>query len=140
VSEQDGLSEAAKAFLAERRNVVVAGVRADGTPSLTPNWFLFDGERFYVSTTRDRAKYAMFRRDPRVQLLVDDATGHRFVRVDGTVEIWEDLDRGLPYFRAIREKYGRAVGSDDELMANLAAEQRVLLVVAPAQPPLTTGV
>jgi len=30
-----------------------------------------------VSTTRSRAKYAIFQRDPRAQLLVDDSTGPR---------------------------------------------------------------
>lgn len=134
------LSEAAKAFLAEKRNVVVCGVRSDGTPSMTPNWFHFDGERFYISTTRDRAKYRLFRRDPRVQLLLDDSTGHRYLRVDGTAEIWEDLAQGLPWFRAIREKAGREVGSDADLTASLQAENRVLLVVMPTGAPLTQGV
>jgi hypothetical protein len=41
-------------FLAEPRNVIVAGVRADGRPHLSPNWFLRDGENFYVSATRTR--------------------------------------------------------------------------------------
>ena len=42
------------AFLAEPRNAVVAGTRDDGRPHATPNWFHWDGARFYVSTTRDR--------------------------------------------------------------------------------------
>lgn len=35
------------------------------------------GERFFISTTRDRVKYKIFKRDPRVELIIDDATGHR---------------------------------------------------------------
>ena len=73
--------EKIEAFLAERRNVVVAGIGRDGRPHLSPNWFFWDGQRFYVSTTRGRAKYAIFRRDPRAQLLVDDPTGFRAVQV-----------------------------------------------------------
>ena len=46
------LDNAVAAFLAEPRNVVLAGTRADGRPHATPNWFHFDGELFYVSTTR----------------------------------------------------------------------------------------
>src|SRR6516164_924876 len=61
-----------EAFLAEPRNVVLAGIRRDGRPHLSPNWFYWDGQRFYVSTTRARVKYAIFRRDGRAQLLVDD--------------------------------------------------------------------
>jgi PPOX class probable F420-dependent enzyme len=124
-----------EAFLGERRTVVVAGIRRDGRPSMSPNWFHWDGARFYISTMRPRAKFRIFRRDPRVQLLVDDSTGFRSVLVDGTVEIWEDHERGLPYFRAVREKYGREVGTNDGLRANLAAEDRVLLVITPAGPP-----
>src|SRR5215471_19039449 len=86
-------------FLAEPRNLVVAGIRRDGSPHLSPNWFYWDGERFYVSTTRHRAKYAIFRRDSRAELLVDDCTGHRAVLVRGTVEVREDIAAELPRFR-----------------------------------------
>ena len=123
-----------EAFLAEPRNVVVAGIRRDGSPHLTPNWFSWDGERFYVSTTRGRAKYAIFRRDPRAQLLVDDPTGFRAVLVPATVEIREDIAAELPRFRAIREKYGLVVADDAEHLRSLAAEERVLLAMTPDRP------
>src|SRR5580698_10013414 len=105
-----------EAFLAEPRNVVVAGIRRDGRPHLSPNWFFWDGERFYVSTTRARVKYAIFRRDPRAQLLVDDSTGHRAVLVPATVEVREDLRPELPRFRAIRDKHGLATPGDEEFL------------------------
>ena len=120
--------------MAERRNAVVAGIRRDGRPHLSPNWFYWDGQRFYVSTTRSRVKYAIFRRDPRAQLLVDDSTGFRAVLVPATVEIREDIAAELPRFRAIREKYGRAVPGDQEHLRALTAEGRVLLVFTPDQP------
>jgi PPOX class probable F420-dependent enzyme len=123
-----------EAFLAERRNAVVAGIRRDGRPHLSPNWFYWDGQRFYVSTTRSRVKYAIFRRDPRAQLLVDDSTGFRAVLVPATVEVREDIAAELPRFRAIREKYGRAVPGDEEHLRALTAEGRVLLVFTPDQP------
>ena len=122
-------------FLAEPRNIIVAGIRRDGRPQLSPNWFYWDGERFYVSTTRDRAKYAIFRRDPRAQLLIDDPVGFRAVLVPATVEIREDLAAELPRFRAIREKHGMAVPDDHEHLRALAAEGRVLLAFTPDGPP-----
>ena len=125
------------AFLAEPRNVIVAGISKDGTPQLSPNWFYWDGERFYISTTRTRAKYAIFRRDPRAQLAVDDATGFRTVLVRGTVEIREDLAAELDRFRAIRAKHGRTIPGDDELLQGLADEGRVLLAITPDGPPST---
>ncbi|HEX3750351.1 MAG TPA: TIGR03618 family F420-dependent PPOX class oxidoreductase [Streptosporangiaceae bacterium] len=123
------------AFLAERRNAIVAGTRADGRPHATPNWFDWDGARFYVSTTRDRVKYRLFVRDPRAEFLIDDSTGFRYILTNGTVEVREDLAAELPHFRAIRVKYGRDVpASDDELLASLQAEQRVMLVYTPDRP------
>lgn len=128
-------TEQIEAFLAEPRNVIVAGIRRDGTPHVSPNWFWWDGERFYVSTTRSRVKYQVFRRDPRVQLTVDDSTAFRTVLVRGTVEIREDLAAGLPVFQAIRRKHGRGVPEDTEMLAALADEGRVLLAVTPDGPP-----
>jgi PPOX class probable F420-dependent enzyme len=127
-------SEKIEAFLAEPRNVVVAGIRRDGQPHVSPNWFYWDGERFYVSTTRSRVKYAIFRRDKRAQLLVDDSTGFRYVAVPATVEIREDLAAELPRFRAIREKHGMTVPDDDEHLRALAGEGRVLLAITPDKP------
>src|ERR1700724_3273047 len=125
-----------EAFLAEPRNVVVAGIRRDGRPHLSPNWFYCDGQRFYVSTTRSRVKYAIFRRDPRAQLLVDDPTGFRAVMVPATAEIREDIAAELPRFRAIREKHGLAVPDDEKHLRALTAEGRVLLAITPDKPPL----
>ena len=124
-----------EAFLAEPRNVVLAGIRRDGRPHLSPNWFYWDGERFYVSTTRGRVKYAIFRRDPRAQLLVDDPTGFRAVLVPAAVEIREDLGAELPRFRAIREKHGMRVLDDEQHLQALEADGRVLLAITPDGPP-----
>lgn len=125
-------TEKLEAFLAEARNVIVIGVRRDGTPHATPNWFMWDGSRFYVSTTRNRVKYAIFRRDPRAQLVVDDSTAFRCAITPARVEIREDLRPQLPHFRAIREKHGVPVPSDDEFLSSLTADRRVLLAFTPA--------
>ena len=135
-------STAIAAFLAEPRNVIVAGIRKDGRPHLSPNWFFWDGENFYVSTTRTRAKYHVFHRDPRAELLVDDPTGFRYARIPATVEIREDLPASVPVIRAIRAKHGRPNPDDKQLLADLEAEGRVLLVFTPTVPPsawTTTG-
>jgi PPOX class probable F420-dependent enzyme len=126
-----------EAFLAGRRNLIVAGTRPDGRPHLTPNWFYWDGERFYVSTTRRRVKYAVFRRDRRAQLAVDDPAGLRAVLISATVEIREDTAAQLPRFRAIREKYGLDELGDEEHLESLIAQERVLLAITPDGPPST---
>jgi len=126
-----------EAFLAGQRNLIVAGIRADGRPHLTPAWFYWDGERFYVSTTRGRAKYAIFRRDPRAQLAIDDPEGLRAVLIPATVEILQDTAVQLPRFRAIREKYRMNALSDEEHLDSLITEGRVLLAITPDGPPST---
>ena len=122
-------------FLAERRNLIVAGTRPDGRPHVTPNWFHWDGDRFYVSTTRGRVKYALFRRDPRAQLLIDDPAGPRAVLIPASVEIREDLAAELPRFAAIRDKYGMKPLDAAEHLGSLTAEGRVLLAITPDGPP-----
>ena len=126
--------EQIEAFLAEPRNAMIAAIRRDGRPQMTPNWFLWDGSRFYVSTTKSRQKFKNFRRDPRVQLAVDDPTGFKCVIIDGTVEIWENHDRGLPFFRRITEKHRSEAPNDQTILERLAREQRVLLVITPTAP------
>jgi PPOX class probable F420-dependent enzyme len=121
-------------FLSEPRNVVVVGIRKDGRPQATPNWFTWDGTRFYVSTTRGRAKFKIFSRDPRVELLFDDSEGFRYVALSGTVDILEDIHAELPRFQAIRAKHGRPLPDDGQLEAELAAEGRVLLAITPSGP------
>jgi PPOX class probable F420-dependent enzyme len=128
-------SEALEAFLAEPRNVIVAGIRKDGRPHLSPNWFFWDGENFYVSTTRKRAKYNIFRRDPRAELVVDEPAGMRYVEIPAAVSIREDVPANVALFRAIREKHGRQTPADEELAAQLMADDRVLLVFTPTTPP-----
>lgn len=121
-------------FLDEPRNAIVAGVRLDGRPSMTPNWFLWRDDRFYISTTRDRVKYRLFSRDPRVQLAIDDSLGFRYVVVNGMVHIGEDVEEGLPYFQALRHKHGRHESNTGELREEMIRDGRVLLVVTPDLP------
>jgi hypothetical protein len=57
------------------------------------------------------------------------------VLVPATAGVREDLAAELPRFRAIRDKHGRPVTDDDELLRALSAEGRVLLAFTPDGPP-----
>ena len=115
-------------FLAERRNVVLGTIRKDGSPQLNPMWFYWTGEVFYISTTKTRFKYGHLKRDPRITLCIDDATGFKTVIVEGRTEIVENDIWGPT--RMIVEKY---VAQDqvEARLARLSTEPRVLLVVHP---------
>ncbi|MHB8577962.1 MAG: pyridoxamine 5'-phosphate oxidase family protein [Dehalococcoidia bacterium] len=134
MTAEQSTSEKIAAFLALPRNAMVAAIRRDGRPQMTPNWFIWDGSRFYVSTTKTRQKFKNFSRDPRVQLAFDDPTGFMCVVVDGTVEIWDDHARGLPYFRQLTIKHRGQAPDDATILERLKTEQRVLLVITPDKP------
>lgn len=122
------------AFLAEPRNAMIAGIRRDGRPHMTPNWYLWRDGRFFVSTTKDRAKFRIFSRDQRVQLAVDDVFGFRYVIVDGVVEVSDDVEAGLEYLRDLRHKHGSTEANEDELRAEMIRDERVLLTITPDKP------
>ena len=82
-----------RAFLMQgTRTAKLAVVRKDGSPLVTPVWFLVEGDGTIVFTTGKRTvKGRALERDPRVSLCVeDDRPPFAFVRVDGVAELSED--------------------------------------------------
>jgi PPOX class probable F420-dependent enzyme len=85
--------EQIRAFLAEgTRTAKLAVVRKDGSPLVTPVWFLVESDGTLVFMTGKRTvKGRALERDPRVSLCVeDDRPPFAFVRVDGVAELSED--------------------------------------------------
>lgn len=121
-------------FLAERHNVQVAAIRPSGMPQVTPNSFYWDGSKFYISTTKRRKKYTNLKRDPRVQLVVDDASQFRAVLLDGKAHIIEDIDEQLPFMMKIMEKGGNASDAA-KTRERLVQQDRVMIVVTPDKDP-----
>ena len=74
------------AFLDERHTLVIAALRRDGWPQMTTVWYRWDGEAFWISTNRDRAKYKNIERDPRVTVLVDAPPRETSVAAYGRAE------------------------------------------------------
>ena len=119
-----------ESFLAESRNATMATIRANGTPQLTPVWFVWDGEQFIVSITTERAKYKNLVRDTRMSLCIDDVTGFGYVTAEGKVEIreqdiWEDT-------RKILVKYQGEEGGA-KYLDRMKTEPRVLVVMKPTR-------
>jgi PPOX class probable F420-dependent enzyme len=73
-----------------------ATVGADGTPSITPAWYVYDGEAFLSTTGGATAKARNLRRNPRASLCVaDDAPPFAYVEARGEVTFSEGLDELL---------------------------------------------
>ena len=121
-------NEEINSFLSERRNVVLGTVRKGGSPQLNPMWFDWTGEVFYISTTRTRFKYNSIKRDPRVTLCIDDATGFKSVIVEGRAEIIEDNIWDIT--QRIVEKYVDKAQVEAR-MARIRTEPRVILAIRP---------
>jgi len=124
-----------EALLAEKHNIQVAAIRPDGRPQVTPNSFYWDGEKFYISTTKRRRKYHNLKRDPRVQLVVDDPSRFRAALIDGTAEIIEDIEEQLPFYLKIMEKNGNTSSDPEATRERLVKQDRVMIVVTPEKAP-----
>ncbi|MGZ4380165.1 MAG: PPOX class F420-dependent oxidoreductase [Gaiellaceae bacterium] len=100
--------EQIRAFLMEgTRTAKLAVVRKDGSPLVTPVWFLVENDGTIVFTTgKSTVKGRALERDPRVSLCVeDDRPPFAFVRVDGVAELSEDPGELQEYATRIAERY-----------------------------------
>lgn len=81
----------AKLFL-DKNFGVLATIREDGTPNVTPVWVDWDGRNIVFNTSYGRAKDLHLRRDPRCTILVVNPNDpYDWVSVTGTaIEITED--------------------------------------------------
>lgn len=117
------------AFLRDRPHAIVATIMPDGRPQLTPNWYLWDGERFWVSTLDWTVKVRNAKRDPRVTLCID-GPGRRtnYVQVFGTCEVVEGdvRERTLDLIRKYEPVEADAVAHWEGIK-----DHRVLMIVTP---------
>jgi PPOX class probable F420-dependent enzyme len=100
--------EEALAFLSEgTRTAKVAVVRRDGSPLVTPVWFLVDDDGSIVFTTGEQSvKGRSLVRDGRISLCVDEERPpFAYVRVDGRVALSRDLEQLLRYATRLGARY-----------------------------------
>ena len=121
------------AFLLEgTRTAKVAVVRRDGSPLVTPVWFLLDDDGSVVfETERDSIKGRALARDARVSLCVeDDEPPFGFVRIDGVAELSHDLTELLAWTTRLAARYMGAARAE-ELGRRNAAPGHMLVRVRP---------
>ena len=94
-----------RAFLEELHFAVLGTVSASGAPHLTVMWYVLDGDEIMFNTVATRAKASNLDRDARVSLLVYDATGYRYLRIDGRVRRNDDPKVGQADIRRLALRY-----------------------------------
>ncbi|WP_067795607.1 PPOX class F420-dependent oxidoreductase [Nocardia beijingensis] len=88
----------------------VAFVAADGSPMVTPVWFVVEGDELVFNTGKSTVKGKAFARDGRVAVCVDlEEPPYASVQLRGTVTLSEDPDELL---RTATEIGGRYMGAD----------------------------
>lgn len=124
------------ALLAKSRLGVLATLKADGRPQLSPVMPSYDEEAgvIHVSTTEATAKTANLRRDPRAALEVTSADGMSWATAEGTVHlVGPGTDPEGPEVQALVDYYRAAAGEHpdwDEYRAVMVSDRRVLIVLA----------
>ena len=135
-----GLSELLD-FVRPRHRLLLATVRRDGRPQISPvTGGVDDQGRIVVSTYPSRAKARNAERDPRVSVLVlsDDWDGP-WVQVDGDAEVLhmpEAADGLVDYYRCIAGEHP----DWDEYREAMRTQGKSLIRVTPARwGPVATG-
>ena len=123
------------ALLAEARLGVLATIKSDGRPQLSPVTPFYDRDAgaLHVSMTEGRAKTANLRRDPRAALEVTSADGWSWATAEGTVTlIGPGTDPDGPEVDALVEYYRAAAAEHPdwaEYRAVMVADRRVLMTM-----------
>ncbi|GGZ20294.1 pyridoxamine 5'-phosphate oxidase family protein [Streptomyces nitrosporeus] len=95
--------QAVRLRLAEEKNVWLCTVRPDGTPHVTPVWFVYRDSTWWIGVDRASVKARNVREDPRVSLALED--GGSPVVAEGDASL---VRGGFPreIVAAFQRKYG----------------------------------
>lgn len=124
-----------RTLLADSRLGVLATIKSNGIPQLSPVTPFFDVDAgvIYVSMTDGRAKTANLRRDPRAALEVTSADGWAWATAEGSVTLTgPGADPQSPEVEALVDYYRRAAGEHpdwDEYRAVMVSDRRVLMAL-----------
>jgi PPOX class probable F420-dependent enzyme len=122
------ITQTAEKFFDEQRILILATVRKNGTPQLSPVWFIWKDGALVISTAMTTAKWVNLVRDPRCTAIIDDPGG-RYLIASGVAE----LDDGDVYdlTRELISKYK----TDEEIeayMESIYAEgRRTIIKIVP---------
>ncbi|MEQ4206841.1 PPOX class F420-dependent oxidoreductase [Actinopolymorpha sp. B9G3] len=124
-----------RTLLAESRLGVLATIKSNGRPQLSPVTPFYDQEAgiIYVSMTEGRAKTANLRRDPRAALEVTSPDGWAWATAEGTATLTgPGTDPHGPEVEALVDYYRAAAGEHpdwDEYRSVMVSDRRVLMAM-----------
>jgi PPOX class probable F420-dependent enzyme len=124
-----------RALLAESRLGVLATIKSNGMPQLSPvtPYYDQDADVIYVSMTEGRAKTTNLRRDPRAALEVTSSDGWAWATAEGAVTLTgPGTDPQGPEVKALVDHYRSAAGEHpdwDEYRKVMVADRRVLMAM-----------
>jgi PPOX class probable F420-dependent enzyme len=122
-----------RVLLAQARIGVLATIKANGLPQLSPVTPYYDqtADVVYVSMTEGRAKTANLRRDPRAALEVTSADSWEWATAEGAVTLTgPGTDPHGPEVEALVDYYRAAAGEHpdwDEYRSVMVSDRRVLM-------------
>ncbi|WP_137144926.1 PPOX class F420-dependent oxidoreductase [Mycolicibacterium sp. CR10] len=123
------------ALLAGARLGVLATIKADGLPQLSPVTPFYDRDAgvVYVSMTEGRAKTVNLRRDPRAALEVTSGDGWAWATAEGSVTLTgPGTDPHGAEVEALVDYYRMAAGEHpdwDEYRSVMVSDRRVLMAL-----------
>jgi PPOX class probable F420-dependent enzyme len=110
----------------------IATIRPDGSPYVTPAWYLCRDGRVYITPRARSAWYADIERDPRVSITIDEeAHPYRKVRLDGAITIdytpgnddeWRDT------YRDIAKRYVPDEGAENYIQETIDQPRALLSI------------
>jgi PPOX class probable F420-dependent enzyme len=124
----------ARDMIRAQHHAVLATVRRDGEPQMSPVLTTLDAEGFAVISTREAAyKVHNLRRDPRAWLCVlPDSFFGRWIQIDGRAEIVslpDAMDGLIAYYRSISgehpdwDDYRKAMIRDQRCLVRIRLER-----------------
>ncbi|BBY94471.1 PPOX class F420-dependent enzyme [Mycobacterium gallinarum] len=124
-----------RTLLADSRLGVLATIKANGLPQLSPvtPFYDRDADVIYVSMTEGRAKTANLRRDPRAAIEVTSSDGWAWATAEGSVTLTgPGADENGPEVQALVDYYRKAAGEHpdwEEYRSVMVSDRRVLMTM-----------
>ena len=121
-------------FLAEPGVLMrVAVVRNDGSPLVTPIWFLYEDGVVYFTPREKSEWFGCLRQDPRVALSIDEQPlPYRKVLVEGRAELLFDVGRDAEWrdrYRRIAQRYVPPDAAEDYIQNTIDQPRGLYRVV-----------